>query len=62
MFLGQNDLCMSMGLFGGKYDFPEMYTSPELAAATDKLIANVREPDKTQAIRRLLAIDPQEDF
>src|SRR6202043_3890252 len=32
LFLGQNDLCMSMGLFE-KYKFPDMYTSPELAAA-----------------------------
>jgi 4-hydroxy-2-oxoheptanedioate aldolase len=39
LFLGQNDLCMSMGLFAGKYKFPDMYTSPELFAATDKLIA-----------------------
>src|SRR5512147_865727 len=38
LFLGQNDLCMSMGLFE-KYQFPDMYTSPELAAATDKLRA-----------------------
>jgi 4-hydroxy-2-oxoheptanedioate aldolase len=38
LFLGQNDLCMSMGLFE-KYEFPHMYTSPELQAATDKLIA-----------------------
>jgi 4-hydroxy-2-oxoheptanedioate aldolase len=38
LFLGQNDLCMSMGLYE-KYKFPEMYTSPELAAATDKLKA-----------------------
>ncbi|MSV34493.1 MAG: hypothetical protein EXQ47_02685 [Bryobacterales bacterium] len=38
LFLGQNDLCMSMGLFE-KYEFPHMYTSPELGAATDKLIA-----------------------
>jgi 4-hydroxy-2-oxoheptanedioate aldolase len=38
LFLGQNDLCMSMGLFE-KYKFPEMYTSPELLAATNKLIA-----------------------
>src|SRR5450631_4620212 len=36
LFLGQNDLCMSMGLFE-KYEFPQMYTSPELQAATDKL-------------------------
>src|SRR5258705_622313 len=38
LFLGQNDLCMSMGLFE-KYKFPDMYASPELAAATDKLRA-----------------------
>ena len=29
LFLGQNDLCMSMGLYE-KYKFPDMYTSPEL--------------------------------
>lgn len=38
LFLGQNDLCMSMGLYE-KYKFPDMYTSPELADATNKLIA-----------------------
>ena len=38
LFLGQNDLCMSMGLYE-KYEFPHMYTSPELAEATDKLRA-----------------------
>ena len=32
LFLGQNDLCMSMGLYE-KYEFPHMYTSPELGAA-----------------------------
>ena len=37
LFLGQNDLCMSMGLYE-KYEFPLMYTSPELAAATQTLI------------------------
>lgn len=41
LFLGQNDLCMSMGLFE-KYEFPHMYTSPELKAATEKLIAAAR--------------------
>jgi 4-hydroxy-2-oxoheptanedioate aldolase len=41
LFLGQNDLCMSMGLFE-KYKFPDMYTSPELQAATDKLKAAAR--------------------
>jgi 4-hydroxy-2-oxoheptanedioate aldolase len=38
LFLGQNDLCMSMGLYE-KYQFPDMYTSPELADATNRLIA-----------------------
>src|SRR5438105_1164750 len=38
LFLGQNDLCMSMGLYE-KYKFPDMYFSPELAVATDKLRA-----------------------
>src|SRR5262244_3294701 len=41
LFLGQNDLCMSMGLYE-KYKFPDMYTSPELDAATKKLIENAR--------------------
>jgi len=41
LFLGQNDLCMSMGLYE-KYKFPDMYTSPELGAATQKLIDNAR--------------------
>ena len=41
LFLGQNDLCMSMGLYE-KYEFPHMYTSPELGAATEKLMAAAR--------------------
>jgi 4-hydroxy-2-oxoheptanedioate aldolase len=41
LFLGQNDLCMSMGLYE-KYEFPNMYTSPELGAATEKLVAEAR--------------------
>src|SRR5688572_13670158 len=41
LFLGQNDLCMSMGLYE-KYEFPHMYTSPELQAATDQLVAEAR--------------------
>jgi 4-hydroxy-2-oxoheptanedioate aldolase len=36
LFLGQNDLCMSMGLYE-KYEFPHMYTSPELGEATQAL-------------------------
>jgi len=38
LFLGQNDLCMSAGLYE-KYEFPKMYTSPELDEMTSKLIA-----------------------
>src|ERR1700686_2459987 len=41
LFLGQNDLCMSMGLYE-KYEFPLMYTSPELNTATQKLITEAR--------------------
>src|SRR5215813_4781138 len=41
LFLGQNDLCMSMGLYE-KYKFPDMYTSPELNDATQKLVAEAR--------------------
>jgi len=41
LFLGQNDLSMSMGLYN-KYQFPLMYTSPELDAATKKLIEHAR--------------------
>ena len=37
LFLGQNDLCMSMGLYE-KYEFPHMYTSPELNVATQSLV------------------------
>jgi 4-hydroxy-2-oxoheptanedioate aldolase len=37
LFLGQNDLCMSMGLFE-TYEFPHMYTSKELGAATQSLM------------------------
>jgi 4-hydroxy-2-oxoheptanedioate aldolase len=44
LFLGQNDLCMSMGLYE-KYDFPHMYTSPELAEATDSLISAAHKND-----------------
>jgi 4-hydroxy-2-oxoheptanedioate aldolase len=44
LFLGQNDLCMSMGLYE-KYQFPDMYTSPELGDATDRLIAAARTND-----------------
>lgn len=41
LFLGQNDLCMSMGLYE-KYEFPHMYTSPELQEATQTLIDAAR--------------------
>ena len=41
LFLGQNDLCMSMGLYE-KYEFPHMYTSPELNSATQSLVSEAR--------------------
>ncbi len=41
LFLGQNDLCMSMGLYE-KYEFPHMYTSPELHQATETLVKEAR--------------------
>src|SRR5437762_3841618 len=41
LFLGQNDLCMSMGLYE-KYEFPHMYTSPELNAATQSLVNSAK--------------------
>src|SRR5262247_249098 len=44
LFLGQNDLCMSMGLYE-KYEFPHMYTSPELNEATGSLIDAARKND-----------------
>jgi 4-hydroxy-2-oxoheptanedioate aldolase len=37
VFLEQNDLVVSMGLFDGKYEFPAMHTCPELEAAMNKL-------------------------
>jgi 4-hydroxy-2-oxoheptanedioate aldolase len=44
LFLGQNDLCMSMGLYE-KYQFPDMYTSKELGDATTKLVETARKHD-----------------
>ena len=44
LFLGQNDLCMSMGLYE-KYQFPDMYFSDELQDATDKLRAAAKRND-----------------
>jgi 4-hydroxy-2-oxoheptanedioate aldolase len=41
LFLGQNDLSMSMGLYE-TYEFPHMYTSPELNAATQTLVDAAR--------------------
>jgi 4-hydroxy-2-oxoheptanedioate aldolase len=49
LFLGQNDLCMSMGLYE-KYKFPDMYTSPELNDATTKLINAARKNNKILGI------------
>jgi 4-hydroxy-2-oxoheptanedioate aldolase len=49
LFLGQNDLCMSMGLYE-KYKFPDMYTSPELNEATQKLVNAARRNNKILGI------------
>src|SRR5215831_13266929 len=49
LFLGQNDLCMSMGLYE-KYKFPDMYTSPELNDATDKLRTAAKKNNVTLGI------------
>ncbi len=49
LFLGQNDLCMSMGLYE-KYKFPDMYTSVELGQATDKLISAAKANGKILGI------------
>jgi 4-hydroxy-2-oxoheptanedioate aldolase len=49
LFLGQNDLCMSMGLYE-KYEFPHMYTSPELGAATTKLVEQARKNGVTLGV------------
>ncbi len=46
LFLGQNDLCMSMGLYE-TYEFPHMYTSKELNEATQTL---AKEAKKNQVI------------
>ncbi len=44
LFLGQNDLCMSLGLYE-KYQFPDMYFSDELRGATDRLRAAAAKND-----------------
>jgi 4-hydroxy-2-oxoheptanedioate aldolase len=49
LFLGQNDLCMSMGLYE-KYKFPDMYTSPELNEATQKLVNAAKKNNKILGI------------
>ena len=46
LFLGQNDLCMSMGLFAQEYVFPQMYFSKELNDATNKLINAAKRNNK----------------
>ena len=54
LFLGQNDLCMSMGLYV-KYEFPHMYTCPELLAATEKLVAHA---EKNKVILGIFLFGP----
>jgi len=48
-FLGQNDLCMSMGLYE-KYEFPHMYTSPELNEATEKIVKTCKKHNKVPGV------------
>lgn len=48
-FLGQNDLCMSMGLYE-KYEFPLMYTSPELNQATQSLVETCKKYQRTPGV------------
>jgi len=48
-FLGRNDLAMSMGLFE-KYEFPHMYTSPELKEAVQKLLNSCKKHNKIAGI------------
>jgi len=45
-FLGQNDLCLSMGLFEKNYVFPQMYFSPELNEATTKMLNAIKKNNK----------------
>jgi 4-hydroxy-2-oxoheptanedioate aldolase len=49
LFLGQNDLCMSLGLYE-TYEFPKMYTSNELNEATNALILNAKKYNKILGI------------
>jgi len=48
-FIGQNDLCMSMGLYE-KYVFPEMYSSPELHKAIEDLLHACQKYKKTPGV------------
>lgn len=48
-FLGANDLCMSMGLYE-KYEFPLMYTSPELNEAVGKLLDACKKNNKIPGV------------
>jgi 4-hydroxy-2-oxoheptanedioate aldolase len=59
-FLGQNDLCLSMGLFE-KYVFPEMYYSEELNAATQKIVDACTKYNKTPGVF-LFGVDRVSEF
>ena len=59
-FLGQNDLCMSMGLFE-KYEFPKMYFSDELNNATKKLL-NACDKNKVEPGIFLFGTDRVNEF
>jgi 4-hydroxy-2-oxoheptanedioate aldolase len=49
-FLGQNDLCLSMGLFEKNYVFPQMYFSPELNEATNKMLNAIKKNNKLAGV------------
>ncbi len=59
-FLGQNDLCMSMGLYD-KYEFPKMYFSDELNQATKEIINAVEKYKKTAGVF-LFGVDRVAEF
>jgi len=59
-FLGQNDLCLSMGLFE-KYVFPEMYKSVELNTAIQAMLTTCAKYKKIPGIF-LFGIDRVGEF
>lgn len=49
IFMGRNDLAMSMGLFE-KYEFPHMYSSKEMQEAEDHLLSVAKKNNKIAGI------------